>query len=295
MERSRNTPKRSQAAFGFTLIELLVVIAIVAILAELLVPVFMQAREQVRGYVCMSNLRQIGMASMLYHQDYDEMYASVSLQPGAWLPDVHQPYLSKWAIWRCPSDPNALTWDGVWNSPSFRMRTSYIWNAYVFQGDPTTWTRGISAASIPTPTTLVVWAEGYANAGWVNDAAPLSDPDPQDAYIHNAYGDSLNAMPHDPTAVACPISHSEHLDIQHNGGGNYAFADGHSKWLRPSAFKVADLYLSSGDVVNDRTDPFVTNGARWAAISHQVLCPVFCCPKDIGTPPGDGERPWFRP
>ena len=35
--------------------------------------------------------------------------------------------------------------------------------------------------------------------------------------------------------------------------------------------------------------------ARWAAISGQVVCPVFCCPRDIGTPPGDGERPWFRP
>jgi prepilin-type N-terminal cleavage/methylation domain-containing protein/prepilin-type processing-associated H-X9-DG protein len=282
-------------ARGFTLIELLVILAILAILMAILAPVFAQAREQVRSFVCLSNLRQIGMASTLYTQDYDETYASVSLQPFQWLQDLRAPYLKHWSVWRCMSDANARTWDGVWNSPSFKVRTSYIWNAYVFQGDPSTWLRGITIASVPAPTTLAVWAEGYANAGWVNAAAPISDPDPRDAYIHNAYGDSLNAVKHDPSAAACPISHSEHLDVIHHQGGNYAFADGHAKWLLPSRFRVADLYRSGGEVVDDRTDPFVTNGARWAAISGQALCPVFCCPKDIGTPPGDGERPWFRP
>src|SRR5579862_1443243 len=152
---------------GFTLIELLVIIAILAILAAILAPVFAQAREAVRSYGCLSNLRQIGMASTLYEQDYDEMYASVSLQPFQWLPDLHAPYLKSWSVWHCLSDSNARIWDGVWNSPSFKVRTSYIWNAYVFQGDPYTWLRGIAVASVPTPTTLAVWAEGYANAGWV--------------------------------------------------------------------------------------------------------------------------------
>jgi prepilin-type processing-associated H-X9-DG protein len=186
-------------------------------------------------------------------------------------------------------------WDGVWGSPTFWVRTSYVWNAYAFQGDPTTWYRGIGAASVAYPSMMVLWTEGYANAGWVNDATPLSDPDPQDAYIHNAYGDSLNAAANDPTARACPTHHGNHLDVRHHKGGNYSFADGHAKWFLPSAFKVADLYRSGGWIVNDPTDPFVTNGARLAALSGSVLCPVFCCPRDIGTPPADGERPWFRP
>jgi len=59
---------------GFTLIELLVVIAIIAILAAILFPVFAQARAKARQTMCLSNNKQIGLAAMMYLQDYDEIY-----------------------------------------------------------------------------------------------------------------------------------------------------------------------------------------------------------------------------
>jgi prepilin-type N-terminal cleavage/methylation domain-containing protein/prepilin-type processing-associated H-X9-DG protein len=59
---------------AFTLIELLVVIAIIAILAAILFPVFAQAREKARQTSCLSNLKQMGTAVLMYVQDYDEMY-----------------------------------------------------------------------------------------------------------------------------------------------------------------------------------------------------------------------------
>jgi prepilin-type N-terminal cleavage/methylation domain-containing protein len=59
---------------GFTLIELLVVIAIIAILAAILFPVFARAREAARKTSCLSNLKQLGLASNMYKQDYDESY-----------------------------------------------------------------------------------------------------------------------------------------------------------------------------------------------------------------------------
>jgi prepilin-type N-terminal cleavage/methylation domain-containing protein len=59
---------------GFTLIELLVVIAIIAILAAILFPVFAQAREKARSISCLSNLKQSGLATLMYVQDYDETF-----------------------------------------------------------------------------------------------------------------------------------------------------------------------------------------------------------------------------
>jgi prepilin-type N-terminal cleavage/methylation domain-containing protein len=62
-------PRRS--CQGFTLIELLTVIAIIAILAAILIPVVGSVREQARGAVCRSNLRQIGLAIQMYSLDHN--------------------------------------------------------------------------------------------------------------------------------------------------------------------------------------------------------------------------------
>jgi prepilin-type N-terminal cleavage/methylation domain-containing protein/prepilin-type processing-associated H-X9-DG protein len=72
--RNASANRASRLTAGFTLIELLVVIAIIAILAAILFPVFAQARAKARQISCLSNLKQIGTANMMYAQDYDETF-----------------------------------------------------------------------------------------------------------------------------------------------------------------------------------------------------------------------------
>ncbi len=63
--------KQSSTRRAFTLIELLVVIAVIALLMALLVPVLRSAREQGQRVVCLSNLRQLTLAWLLYAEEYD--------------------------------------------------------------------------------------------------------------------------------------------------------------------------------------------------------------------------------
>ena len=195
---------------GFTLIELLVVIAIIAILAAILFPVFARARERARQASCVSNVRQIMTAALMYAQDYDTRlprFMEFTASPGVTYPGggvnrraawyfLLQPYVQNQDLFDCPSAERDQHWGG-----NFQNNVSYGWNrALAHYGSLS---RGFRLRDIAEPSTHQA----------VSDVIP-GDPNVGISYYQrDGWRDDHGAV-----------------DDRHNGGANVGFVDGHAKW-----------------------------------------------------------------
>jgi len=99
----------------FTLIELLVVVAIIGILAAMLLPVLSKARERARRVSCASNLKQIGLAAIMYSGDKKGSFPSVGdTEADKYLALkllTTNSYMVYGEVFMCPSTGNAKTDD----------------------------------------------------------------------------------------------------------------------------------------------------------------------------------------
>lgn len=195
---------------GFTLIELLVVIAIIAILASILFPVFSRAREKARQASCASNLKQIALAAIMYSQDYDEMYPAADNGVYTWR-IMLMPYIRNVQIFQCPSYKQAAgnnPFDGT-TIPDLNLNAGYAMNVVHYAAGPPTPPAGVSDSMVYDAASVITFTD-------FNDAYTIANPGGDNALGWHRTDDGGK---------------------RHNGGANYAFYDGHVKFMRPTAVK----------------------------------------------------------
>jgi prepilin-type N-terminal cleavage/methylation domain-containing protein/prepilin-type processing-associated H-X9-DG protein len=251
-KKESNMHSRFRLKHGFTLIELLVVIAIIAILAAILFPVFARARENARRASCQSNLKQIALGLKQYIQDYDERYPTGGVDSSgnptaAWWYqptgstyigwyDQLQPYVKSLQIFKCPSD-SSQAGSGVTSDLTGLDEYSY---SYGFNGNM----RSISEAKINNSAALVMLHEKNKQS---SPSISLTASYPSAASDWSTGFSASNYTNHPIEEITGKGSAIRHLD-----GMNWAFADGHVKWM-----KAEKVYIraTAGDVTTPNFTP----------------------------------------
>ncbi len=205
---------------AFTLIELLVVIAIISILAAIIFPVFAQAREKARQTTCLSNMKQLGTAVMLYVQDYDEALPGVADgnagvgATGGWMvytafpayetPKSYHPeqgalypYIKNVQVFVCPTDGDGR-----------RSGNSYAYNGCLIQPP---------------------FVAGF-NRG--KPLSALDDPSGRALLLEESRTDFLTRYGTDDGFFNLPVGNA--VSTRHQGGSLVLFTDGHAKFRHDS-------------------------------------------------------------
>lgn len=238
---------QSRSKKAFTLIELLVVIAIIAILAAILFPVFAQAKAAAKQTQNLSNMKQLGLAGVMYASDNDDCLPADNLANGLNWGRYYWPFLIKPYVKDAPPDaaqrPTGFYWSPLApNNTNYQVlsgnRASAVWpepaqswglKCYKFQSNTCRELRYWTTYSINEH--IVDFPGGLVMTSWQSPSDSFFLLEATDSEIE---GDELDELY--SRTLNCPNypdpDNADPTNGGHAGGTTIAYIDGHAKYRK---------------------------------------------------------------
>lgn len=243
---------------GFTLIELLVVIAIIAVLAGMLLPALSKAKAKAKTAQCLSNNRQLGLATLLYKDDFDDKFpygihvntAAEMLDPGSWVVMLIR-YLGA----TTNSQPKAMfcTADPTPGSGAIAFTVHYRANRHIFRDPAFTNPNPFRGSEMQRPSDYILFSEKDSNNA---------------AFTINAGGyDSHHTGWNTPNASG---NFNHNGMIRHNWGMTASAADGRAVWLRMPPYVRGAAMPNDMEDLGDIAGSNQTN-ANWPKVAKAKI------------------------